>query len=206
MNSGPTSERVHDAIRRRILERAFHPGERLDPARLAQDLASSITPVRDALHVLAGRGLVATGTGEGFHIPHIDEPALKDLYAWNLEVLLLAVRSWGRSAAFSGDGGPGDKASDPDRSIASLGLGIARRSANAEHMRAVRLLNDRLQPLRVVEAMAIEPVEGEMEGLDTALAENDDTPLRRLLLDYHRRRQRKAADIVRAFYRAGWAP
>lgn len=202
MNSGPTSERVYDAIRRRILARAFHPGERLDPALLAQDLASSITPIRDALHLLTGRGLVETGTGEGFHIPHIDEPALKDLYAWNLEVLLLAVRSWGRSAAFAADDDPGGDANDPEHSIVALSLGIVRRSANAEHMRAVLALNDRLQPLRVVEVMVIEPVEGEMEALGTALAEHDETQLRRLLLDYHRRRQRKAAEIVRAYYRS----
>jgi hypothetical protein len=55
--------------------------------------------------------------------------------------------------------------------------------------------------LRVIEVMVIEPVEGEMAGLGTAIAEQDETRLRRLLLDYHRRRQRKAAEIVRTYYR-----
>ena len=93
VNSGTTSQRVLNAIRRRILARSYLPGARLDPAVLAQDLFSSITPVRDALNVLTGSGLVETGINEGFHIPNIDEPALKDLCSWNLEVLLLAIRS-----------------------------------------------------------------------------------------------------------------
>jgi DNA-binding transcriptional MocR family regulator len=198
MNSGPTSERVYDAIKRRILSREFRPGERLDPALLAPSLSSSITPIRDALHLLTGQGLVETGTSEGFRLPHIDEPALKDLYAWNLEVLTLAIRSWPRGGVPAPDD---DSASDPAHEMAALGIAIAQRSGNAEHMRAILSLNDRLQPLRVIEVMVIEPVEGEMAGLGTAIAEQDETRLRRLLLDYHRRRQRKAAEIVRTYYR-----
>src|SRR3546814_13388339 len=34
-----------------------------------------------------------TRTSEGFHLPHIDEPGLQDLYAWNAEILSLALRS-----------------------------------------------------------------------------------------------------------------
>jgi Bacterial regulatory proteins, gntR family len=198
MNSGPTSERVYEAIKRRILSREFRPGERLDPALLAPSLSSSITPIRDSLHLLVGQGLVETGTSEGFHMPHIDEPALKDLYAWNLEVLALAIRSWPRG------GMPAPSENDTRGSahgIAALGAAIARGSRNAEHIRAILSLNDRLQPLRVVEVMVIEPVEGEIEALCAAIAEHADTRLRRLLLDYHRRRQRKAAEIVRTYYR-----
>ncbi|MGK4455738.1 GntR family transcriptional regulator, partial [Klebsiella pneumoniae] len=58
MNSGPTAERVHEALKRRIMGREFRPGDRLDPAVLAAPLSSSVTPVRDALHLLTGEGLV----------------------------------------------------------------------------------------------------------------------------------------------------
>ena len=204
MNSGPTSERVHDAIRDRILTRAFHPGQRLDPAVLAQSVSSSITPVRDALHLLAGAGLVVTGTGEGFHVPHIDEPALKDLYRWNLEVLMLATRAWPRAcpgAWDDDDRADADRPLDPPLAVAALAIAIARRSPNAEHLRMIRSLNDRLHPLRLAEQMVLEPDDGELEPLAAALADHDDPQLRRHLAAYHRLRERKAAEIVRAHYR-----
>ena len=91
MNSGPTSERVYGALRERILANAFAPGARLDPAVLASELASSVTPVRDALHLLAGEQLVEVRPGDGFHLPHLTGPGLDDLYALNAELRLLAV-------------------------------------------------------------------------------------------------------------------
>src|SRR3546814_20965129 len=93
MNAGLTSERVYEGLRQRILDREFRPGDRLDPSALAEVLNSSVTPVRDALHNLTGAGLVETRTSEGFHLPHIDEPGLQDLYAWHAEILSLALRS-----------------------------------------------------------------------------------------------------------------
>ena len=67
MNSGPTSERVYGALRERILANVFAPGARLDPAVLASELASSVTPVRDALHLLAGEQLVEVRPGDLIH-------------------------------------------------------------------------------------------------------------------------------------------
>lgn len=201
MNSGPVSERVYDAIKQRILSRAYRPGERLDPALLAQMFSSSITPIRDALNLLTGQGLVETGTSDGFHIPQIDEPALKDLYAWNIEILLLSVRSWPRDGPFpsGNDMGREDEATG---TVATLFSYIARRSSNAEHFRAIQSLNDRLAGVRTVEPGVIDKVDSENRLLGAALFRLDEPELRRRLLDYHRRRQRKAAEIVRAYYRA----
>ena len=39
MNSGPTAERVHEVLKRRIMGREFRPGDRLDPAVLAAPLS-----------------------------------------------------------------------------------------------------------------------------------------------------------------------
>lgn len=47
MNSGPTAERVHEALKRRIMGREFRSGDRLDPAVLAAPLSSTVTPARD---------------------------------------------------------------------------------------------------------------------------------------------------------------
>ena len=99
MNSGATAERVHEALKARIMGREFRPGDRLDPAILAVPLASSVTPVRDALHLLTGEDLVETRTGDGFHVPALDEPALKDLYDWSAELVALAIHAWPRQHA-----------------------------------------------------------------------------------------------------------
>ena len=93
MNAGPTSERIYIALKQLIFERRFRPGEKLDPGRLADELGSSVTPVRDALHVLAGEGLIETRISEGYALPLIDEPGLKDLYRWCSGVFQLAVRT-----------------------------------------------------------------------------------------------------------------
>jgi hypothetical protein len=203
MNSGPTSERVFDALRHRLLTRVYRPGQRLEPAVLAQDLTTSITPVRDALHLLAGRGLVVIGTGEGFHVGHIDAPALADLYLWNLGVLMLSLRSWPRAL----DGNDNDATDDdglthdPASQIASVCTVISQLSLNAEHRLAIESLNDRLHPIRIAEFGVIEAPEREIFALQAALHQHDARNLQRLLASYHRKRLRKAAEIVRAHYR-----
>ncbi|MBA3898046.1 MAG: GntR family transcriptional regulator, partial [Sphingomonadaceae bacterium] len=173
MNSGPTSQRVHDAIKRRILTRVFHPGQRLDPAALAETLSSSVTPVRDALHLLAGRELVVTGTSEGFHIPHLDEPGLKDLYAWNVEVLQLAIRAWPRQPTDAQGRNTPPEAADPASATAALFMDIGELSDNAEHAGAIGALNDRLHAIRIVEAGVIEACDDEFQGLAAAATARD---------------------------------
>ena len=50
MSPGLTTERVYKVLKIQIMHGQRMPGERLDPARLASELNSSATPVRDALH------------------------------------------------------------------------------------------------------------------------------------------------------------
>lgn len=201
MNSGATAERVHEVLRRRIMGREFRPGDRLDPAVLAAPLASSVTPVRDALHLLTGEGLVETRTSGGFHVPAIDEPALKDLYDWSAELLALAMRRWPRAEMRT--------VLDQDRAedmliadhVAGVFLTIARHSANGEHARAMHRLNARLHVVRMVEPHVLDEVDEELAAWAPALAGGERDRLRRLSASYHRRRRRAAADLVRAVYR-----
>lgn len=203
MNAGATAERVYDVLKRRIMDHAFKPGDRLDPAVLCEALASSVTPVRDALHVLTGEGLVETRTSDGFHIPQIDEPALKDLYTWNNEVIALAIRGWPKTRRDVGSAVSRRAAVSLADAAQDLFTVIADQSANPEHARAVASLNARLHAARTIEPHVIEGVETDLEAIGNALDNDDDTALRRLMAPYHRRRQRAAADIVRALYRIG---
>lgn len=200
MNSGHTAERVFEVLKARILDREFRPGERLDPAHLASTLAASVTPVRDALHLLTGEGLVESRPGGGFHLPSLDEPALRDRYEWASELLTLALRNGSHTTKpySSVELASGSIASR----IADLFLLIARSSRNGEHWRAVERLNSRLHTVRLVEPKVLSDAQDELAELEEAIRAGARDRIRRLLQIYHRRRVRAAAEIVRALYRA----
>lgn len=200
MNAGPTAERVYETLKRSILTRAHRPGERLDPAVLAEDLHASATPVREALDRLVGEDLVDSRTGSGFFLPSLDEPALEDLYDWSEELLSLALRGWTSEGAGqlptneSGDLSPAEK-------TAALFGAIGACSANAEHRRAIGRLNARLHAVRTVELHVLDGVGEEVDAFSQALSRSERAVLRRVSAAYHRRRRRAAAAIVRAIYR-----
>lgn len=196
MNSGATSERVYEALKQRILRLGFRPGDRLDPSVLADTLSSSVTPVREALHILSGEGLVETRSHGGFHLPLIDEPGLIDLYSWSNEVVTLVLRQ--RS--------PGQALVEVDAFLADrtaqLFAAIATLSGNREHARSVASLNQRLHAARMVEPLAIDDAEQEYDHMVVAYRAADRASLRLLLARYHRRRQRLAATVLRLLYRS----
>lgn len=203
MNAGATTSRVYDAIKYGILSRAHRPGDRLDPALLATDLASSVTPVRDALYLLVGEGMVTTRTGDGFHLPQLTEPELRDRYAWHADIVLLALRD--RAPAQHVSARPAGASDGLFARVTALFAGIGTASRNGEHRLAIAALGDRLSPIRRVEPVVLDGLDEEWRALEEAWRDDDMAALRRLILRYHRRRVRAAADIVRALYRADLA-
>lgn len=201
--AGPTAERIYEAIKACILRGTFRPGVRLDPAVLAEQLDSSVTPVRASLNVLVGEGLVESGTGEGFHLPLLDEPALKDRYSWNSEILGIVLRKAGTDAS----GMPlGEAIGNQAVRAATLFLGVARWSPNVEHVRAIALMNDRLHAARVAEAAVLAETGAELDEIADVAERRDGAGLRPLLARYHRRRIRAAAAILRQLYRMEDSP
>src|SRR5256885_13578516 len=91
-------DRVYAAIRQRLREGLYRPGDRLEPALLSDELNASVTPVRDALHRLTGERLVDAPRHEGFRVPMMTETLLRYLYAWHLDLLLLALTRRQRTA------------------------------------------------------------------------------------------------------------
>jgi DNA-binding GntR family transcriptional regulator len=198
VNAGYTSERVYEALRARIIEHGFRPGARLDPALIADGLASSVTPVRDALHRLVGEGLVETAVSEGFHVPQVNLPALQDLYGWSRQLVRLAIRSW--SAAPSALFEPQQDAGLARRLTAVLAATVAR-SSNQEHHRAILSVNDRLFAARVVEVGLLPDGEAEVAAIEIAAQDGNALALRSASDRYQDRRLRAAAEIVRLLYR-----
>jgi DNA-binding GntR family transcriptional regulator len=201
--AGPTAERIYESLKASVLRGVFRPGARLDPAVLAEQLDSSVTPVRASLNVLVGEGLVETGTGEGFHMPLIDEPALKDRYAWNAELLGVALRKVPLQTAVAPIV---EETGNSAVRTAALFLDIARWSPNVEHARAIDRMNDRLHAARVAEARVLADIDGELDRITQAAGGREVAQLRPMLTRYHRRRIRSTAAILRQLYRMNEAP
>jgi len=202
----PTSERVYKAVKAELLAGGFSPGERIEAVQLAQQLMSSITPIRAALHRLAGEGLVDARAGEGFQAPRVTEVSLRDLYAWNAHIVQLAWQLWPH-------GMPPDEAiapiadADPDRpqdipaAIAALFSDIGRRSGNEHCAAAIDQLNDRLRLARMLEAKVLEDLGPELDQLAAQIQRGQGPEIRHAIAAYHRRRIRRSAELVRLMHR-----
>ncbi|MFA4841629.1 MAG: GntR family transcriptional regulator [Agrococcus sp.] len=200
MNAGVTSERVYDALKARLLGGGVLPGERLEPKKLASLLASSVTPVRDALHRLAGEQIVEMRAAEGFQYPLVTEPGLRDLLGWNHALLRLAVRRWPAGTPAPHETVP--DGNDADSARALFGA-IAARSGSAELMRQVEAASDRLAAARVAEHRVMPGIADELADLWTAIAGGEARPVARRVAAYHRRRLSRIPAIVEAIYRHG---
>lgn len=198
MNPGATYERVFDALKRHILSGDVLPGERLEPATFAERFNSSVTPVRDALHRLAGERLLETRASEGFYIPLVTEPALRDLYVWNAELVRLCIRGWPRNHANQAKAN--DLPVDIARATARFFELFAVRSTNREHGYQIDLANDRLGVARVAEQKVLSDLECEIRLLALAFDNNGTAELAKTVANYHRRRLQATPMIVRAIY------
>ena len=202
----PTSARIYHAVKRQLLGGAFRPGEHLDAAQLAEHLAASITPVRAALHRLAGEQLVDARAGAGFHAPAMTEVSLRDLYAWNGYVLQLACQISPQDPAAAVEGpdpaaAAGAQRLDERTATDRLFKALAEQSGNEQCAAAIDGLNDRLYFARLLEARLFADLDQELADLTDVLANQRPADIRHALTVYHRRRVRAAPDIVQLMHR-----
>jgi len=197
MSPGPTFDRVYLALKEQPTSGRFPPGDHLEPAALGEELAASITPVRDALHRLVGERLVEAPRNDGFRVPAPTEAQLRDLYAWNYELLALALR---RQAPHRGRPSARTESDDlstaPSRTAADFFRSIAGSCGNPEHEATIDGLSDRLSPLRPSEEHLFPDWADELDLLKQACARGDMLALKRGIAAYHRRRQRCVPDLL----------
>jgi DNA-binding GntR family transcriptional regulator len=201
MSSGPVAERIYLALKRRIFEGNYLPGERIDPNALATELSASVSPVRDVLHRLEGERLIETNVRAGFRTPLWTEPDLRDAYSWSADLLTLVIGSSKHESILAQCADMDLAAGNVAEATAELFGRISHASGNIEHRRAVASLNERLHNVRLAEAVAI-PNSG--EELDTLfrVAQNGTIPaLRRAVMQYHRVRHREVPMIMRTLHR-----
>lgn len=189
MSPPGTFERVYAAIKQRLRDGVYRPGDRLEPAALADELNASVTPIRDALHRLTGERLVEAPRHEGFRVPMLTETMLRHLYRWHLDLILLAIANR-RSPHQSPDDPLAEMSQDSEvrHRQNALFLAMARMTRNPEHVLAIESLGDRLEPLQRLEALLLDAVEDETREILAAMQADDRRALRRALTRYHRRR------------------
>jgi len=77
---GTVTEMVTAALRRSVVLGRLSPGERLDQGQIADSLGVSITPVREAIRVLEGEGLVTLYPNRGAYVAKLDVDQVNELY------------------------------------------------------------------------------------------------------------------------------
>ena len=197
MNAGPTSTRIYEALLHQLRIRGYKPGTRLDPVVLADELRSSPTPVRDALHILAGEALVIALPNGGFTTPVFDERGLADLYAWNGDVLIAALRSQVMRpvSPIPEDVKEAEGINLADR-IGAVFQWVADDSSNSEHGTAQARINARLRGARMAESAFIKDGHEELNAMTICFGHYSFGDMRKLVLRYTNRRKRLVGHIL----------
>lgn len=84
-------EIVAETLRERIMRGELQPGEGLPMRALAEEFGVSVIPVRDALRLLAGEGLVELQPHRGARVVRISELDLEQIFLARLPLELLAA-------------------------------------------------------------------------------------------------------------------
>lgn len=199
MSRPGTFDRVYSAIKERLRQGRFRPGEKLEPANLSDELNASVTPVRDALHRLTGERVVEAPRHEGFRAPLLTETMLRHLYAWHEDILLLALaRGRGRQPV----AGEAAESPESDQRLVLAFARLAERGGNPEHLTALMNIADRLEPYRRFEREFLDGIEEESGEIFEAIEARDLRRMRRGLVRYHRRRQRIVPELLSRSHRS----
>ncbi|HEY2660389.1 MAG TPA: GntR family transcriptional regulator [Caulobacteraceae bacterium] len=201
----PTGERIYAAIKRQILRGDFRPGVRIDAAMLAETHAASLTPVRAMLYRLVGERLVELRPNEGFRAPQITEAQMRDLYGWNLQVLLLALQMSSHGETPGGAGLSSWSVGGPEQwgvveATRQLFATVGRRSGNPFCAGVLDSLNDVLHSARRIESGLFPDQADELRAMALALLQDQPGEGRRALSGYHQRRIRVVPEIVRRLH------
>lgn len=89
------SERANDAVfaslRKAILSNDLHPGEQLNVPDLAKRLGVSLTPVRNAIQLLAAEGLVEVRPRSGTYVARVSVEEVRETFEIRRALECLAV-------------------------------------------------------------------------------------------------------------------
>jgi len=156
-----SKDRVYRELRRAIIMGHIRPNERLDIQELTSQNQSSVTPVRDALQMLAQEGLVTIKPRSGYFVAHVTLKELRDLLELRELLKLAAVERAAQTireeqlvelervhAGYTGDDDESyDRYTDENRRFHYL---VAEASGNSELAAMLGHLHDRLARFMVM--------------------------------------------------------
>jgi DNA-binding GntR family transcriptional regulator len=90
--ASPSADEIRETIEQRIVEGEFEDGERLDEVKLATRFGVSRTPLREALRMLAGSGLVELIPRRGAFVRHPGIVELVEMFEVMAELEALCGR------------------------------------------------------------------------------------------------------------------
>ena len=124
-------------------------------------------------------------------MPMLSEVMLRHLYAWHLDLVLVALsRRKGELNRWA------DDRSDIDRTSRMNALFAALAADNPEHVAVLNNLTERLAPYRRAEEQFLDALDAEIEQILDAVRASDLRQLRKGLVNYHRRRQRIVPELL----------
>lgn len=198
MSPGTTMERVYQALKLRIMRGDFALGERLEPRVLALDVGTSATPVRDALHRLAGERLLESWHHEGFRQPILAEADVHDLHGWMASLLRLALDGVLPEPGHGGEPFGRLQGSDYTAEVETLFRSIARLSDNRELRHAVMSAIERSHITRPAELRVDPGCRDAVRAMDEDFRFGRWSALRSKITRFHRRRALLAGRVVAA--------
>lgn len=192
MSPAQILERSYATLKRRLIEGDFHAGQRLEAARLSEQMHVSITPVRDVLNRLTGERLVEAVAGGGFYVPMPDESGLRELLEWNALLALHAARGKRNGVLF-------DEQPSRDNAVrtAQLFSSLVDVLGNREMSHAVTSINDRLHAMRRIDAQVMGDTVPDLAALEELAANGPPSILVKRIREFHRRRKAKLPAYVR---------
>jgi DNA-binding GntR family transcriptional regulator len=212
-----SKELIYKELRRAVVLGHCPPGDRLELEVLARRYGTSVTPVRDALQMLAQEGLVTIKPRSGYFVTRITLKQLQDMLELRKILELAAVEraathitgeqldELGRvHAGYTGDGDEAcERYVNENQRFHFL---VARASGNEELAGSIRGLHDRLARFLIL-CRTDDTMESRHGKLIEALRTRDAAIARQVLLDEMEETHRVTVERViqqeGAFWRLG---
>lgn len=215
-------DRVYTQLRGLASNFEFKPDARINESALSTQLGTSRTPLREAMNRLVAEGFLTFQSGRGFFCRSLSPSLVLDLYEARVAVETEAVRLACQRATDADlhdlisrleNGATTNTSVDPTILLEqdeAFHLGVARLSQNAELVRMLENINERIRYIRLIylktrgqPAAVIPPAHQKV--LDALLA-RDVNAAALAMRNHIGRRREDAADAVRIAYSQLYVP